>query len=236
MALDDQLVTSHPCRGVPGPPIPRKPRQVITPEQFELIYENLGDDHMRLLAETDIETGLRWGELTELRAGDLDLDTQLLTVSRAVVELTPEFHPTGGRFLVKEYPKDKEFRRMKLSANITGKLEDHIAEHCIGRDELLFSTRYYVRSEREVDLDPLTLGMTEPDENGRCHWQGTTTAYAHGCRCTYCRAAVAQYRTTRRAQGKDSPRKPRFRDTDGHLSANWFPQPDLARCRRARRH
>ena len=57
---------------------------------------------------------------------------------------------------------------------------------------------------------------------GVCHWHGTTTAYAHGCRCTHCRAAVAKYRTTRRAQSKDNPRKPRFRDTDGHLSANWF--------------
>ena len=25
-----------------------------------------------------------------------------------------------------------------------------------------------------------------------------------------------------RRRGKDSPRKPRIRDTDGHLSANWF--------------
>ena len=30
----------------------------------------------------------------------------------------PRFHPTGGRFLVKEYPKDREHRRLKLSAEI----------------------------------------------------------------------------------------------------------------------
>jgi integrase len=61
---------------------------------------------LRLLVETDIESGLRWGELTELRASDIDLITRVLTVSRTVVQVDPKFHPTGGRFLVKEYPKE----------------------------------------------------------------------------------------------------------------------------------
>jgi hypothetical protein len=46
-------------------------------------------------------------------------------MSRAVVELNPHFHPDGGRFLVKEYPKDKEYRRFKLSAQIVAKLGAH---------------------------------------------------------------------------------------------------------------
>ena len=39
-------------------------------------------DDMRLLVETDIESGLRWGELTELRVKDLDTVNGILTVSR----------------------------------------------------------------------------------------------------------------------------------------------------------
>ena len=38
----------------------------MTPEQFDAIYHALPAD-AQLLVETDIETGLRWGELTELR-------------------------------------------------------------------------------------------------------------------------------------------------------------------------
>ena len=41
------------------------------------------------VVETDIESGLRWGELTELRAGDLDIPSRMLTVSRAVVQVQP---------------------------------------------------------------------------------------------------------------------------------------------------
>src|ERR1019366_7427751 len=39
----------------------------------------------QLGAETAIESGMRWGELTETRTGDVDFETCILTVSRAVV-------------------------------------------------------------------------------------------------------------------------------------------------------
>ena len=65
-ALND-VTFLHPCKGVKTPTVPRKPLKIITPEQFDAIYAALPDATSRLLIETDIETGLRWGELTELR-------------------------------------------------------------------------------------------------------------------------------------------------------------------------
>ena len=59
---------------------------------------------MRLRVETDIESGLRWGELTELRPKDLDPATGLLTFSRAVVQLKSRDLPPDKRFVVKPYP------------------------------------------------------------------------------------------------------------------------------------
>ena len=58
--------------------------------------------------------------------------SRILTVSRAVVEVPPDEHPTGGRFLVKDYPKDKEYRRFKLSAQITAKIMVHIEASGLG--------------------------------------------------------------------------------------------------------
>jgi len=82
-ALND-VVHLHPVRGVKSPPVAKKPRAIVTPEQFDKLYLALPPD-MKLLAETDIESGLRWGELTELRPRDVDFGTGVLTVSRVVV-------------------------------------------------------------------------------------------------------------------------------------------------------
>ena len=215
----------HPCKGVKTPTVAVKPLKIITPDQFDVIYTGLPTEEIRLLIETEIESGLRWGELTELRVDDLNLITRILTVSRAVVELDPKFHPDGGRFLVKEYPKDKEFRRFKLSAQIVSKISAHITEHKLDRDDLLFTaTREPLpKAAKPAPVDPATLELTEPNAEGRQYLHGTLSGYAAGrCRCQHCRDSYAQYRAARRSAGKDSPRGIRVRDTDGHISRDWF--------------
>jgi integrase len=224
-AVDDEVVAIHPSRGVKTPPVPDMPRRIITATQFGLLYQALPDADSQLLVETAIESGLRWGELAELRVDDLDTMTRILTVSRAVVELPPAEHPDGGRFLVKDYPKDKEYRRFKLSTQITAKLTHHITSNALGKDDLLFT---YTPPDRpptraRTNAEDAPPGMTEPNENGRSYRHGTMTAYnAARCRCDHCRAAYATYRASRRAGGNDNPRSPKARDTDGHIPADWF--------------
>jgi integrase len=224
-ALNDQVTVLHPCKGVKIPPVPVKPRTIITPEQFAEVYAAIPDAQFQLLVETAIETGLRWGELTELRGRDIEFATRMLTVSRAVVTVQARFHPEGGRFLVKEYPKDREYRRLKLSVQITAKLKVHVAEHGCSRDDLIFQAPPAEPRIRKLRLaaDPDTLGRTKPNPEGRTYRHGTMTGYSLGrCRCDYCRGAYTHYRAERRAGGKDDPRQPRSVDTDGHVSGNWF--------------
>ncbi|MGH3713664.1 MAG: tyrosine-type recombinase/integrase [Micromonosporaceae bacterium] len=221
-AAFNDVVFIHPCKGVKTPTVPVKPRKAVTPEQFELLYQALSDADARLLVETDVESGLRWGELTELRPKDLDTTTRMLTVSRAVIEVNPKFHPDGGRFLVKEYPKDKEPRRLILSAQITRKLQAHIDDHALTADDLLFRFRPVPRDPVVVP-DPDSLGLTEPNSVGRRYRHGTLSGYSAGrCRCRHCRSAYAVYRAQRRATRQDQPRGERSRDTDGHIPRDWF--------------
>jgi integrase len=224
-ALTDHVVAIHPSHGVKTPPTPAKPRRIITPAQFDRLYQALPDADAQLLVETDIESGMRWGELTELRVGDLDFETCILTVSRAVVELTQEDHPEGGRFLVKDYPKDKEYRRFKLSSQIIAKIQVHVAAQDLSDEDLIFTYRppEQSRTRRPATGAAPSPAMTEPNDKGRRYRHGTLTAYnAARCRCDHCRGAYADYRTSRRTAGKDSPRTPRTRDTDGHIPADWF--------------
>ena len=153
---------------------------------------------MRLLAESKIETGLRWGELTELRVRDIEFPTRMLTVSRAVVEVNAKFHPAGGRFLVKDYPKDGEYRWLKLTSQIAGKLRPYAHERGLSDDDLVFAM-----PERGPVLkmlpNPDRLGRTVPSAAGRIYGHGTLSAYTAGrCRCEHCKRAFAQYRPQRR--------------------------------------
>jgi integrase len=225
-ALNDQVTFLHPCKGVKMPPIPKKTLTIVTPEQFDLVMDALPDEEMRVLVETDVETGLRWGELSELRVRDVDWKRGVITVSRVVVLLNPKFHPSGGRFLVKQYPKDQEWRRITLSEH----MREVLAKYVKGKEpnDLLFpfpGSDPAPHRRPEVLADPDTLGLTEPNDKGRQYRHGTPSGYnAAGCRCRHCRDAMAAYRANRRAKGKDNPRPPRRVDTDGHLPKDWFRQ------------
>jgi len=220
----NEVIFLHPCRGVTAPTVPKKIRQIVTPEQFDLLYAALDDDMMRLLVEIDIESGLRWGELIELRPKDFNMSTRGVTVCRVAVELVRKFHPDGERFLVKEYPKDEEHRQVTLSAQLIKKIEAHIAEHGLGDDDLLFTMPDQPdKPALRAVPDPDSLGWTEENAAGRSYRHGSLSGYSAGkCRCEHCKAAYAIYRAERRATGKDSPRGIRVVDTDGHIPRRWF--------------
>jgi integrase len=226
-ALNDQVTHLHPCKGVKTPPVPKKVREIITPEQFEALHQAL-PENMQLLVEADVESGLRWGELTDLRVRDFNRQTRSLTVSRVVVELAKPFRVDGQRFVVKEYPKDKEHRRLRLSQQVSAKICEHIDAHALGPDDLLFAMsnldalgKPRLRAVPDTDA----LGLTAPNEKGRQYRHGTMTAYGMApCRCRSCKDAYAIYRAQRRSEGKDHPRRPRTvtTDADGHIPRSWF--------------
>lgn len=227
-AVDDEVRISNPCLVVKTDPVPKKPLVIVSPEQFDRFYNALPDDRSKLLAETDIETGMRWGELTELRVKDWDRDTNVFTVARAVVSVVSQFHPEGKRFLVKEYPKDKEYRLVKVDPVLGHKINAHIEKYGLNDDDLLFwyDPPKLAAPPKSIDLVGAqlgSLGFTEPNEKGRTYPHGTMSGYTAGrCRLACCKAAMADYRRKRRAGGKDNPRRPRVWDTDGHIPSRWF--------------
>jgi hypothetical protein len=160
-ALNDQVIYLHPCKGIKTSAVAKKIRQIITPEQFDLLYDALPDSEMKLLVESDIESGLRWGELIELRVHDLDRRSRTLTVSRVAVEVSRQFRINGQRFVVKEYPKDEEHRQLRLSTQISDKIAAHIDRMGLAPDDLIFALRDLpARAAVHAVTDPAVLGLT----------------------------------------------------------------------------
>jgi len=222
-ALNDEIITAHPCKGVKTPTIPEREYTIVSPEQFDRLYWALPTPDTRLLVETAIESGMRWGELTELRVKDLDFRNGLVTVRRTVIDVNVRYRVNGVRFVVKDYPKGRKPRRFKLTGSIMAKIGAHLDAEHHRPDDLVFRYREPAGPVIPELPDLSMLGSTEPNANGRTYQHGTLTAYQmSGCKCEYCRAAYARYRAQRRAAGKDSPRRTRVVNTDGHIPRDYW--------------
>lgn len=222
-ALNDLVIGLHPCKGVKSPTVPVKEYRILTPEEYDRLSTALPTDEARLFVETLVESGLRWGEATELRRRDVHVPSGIVTVCRSVVEVHPDFHPTRGRFAVKPYPKNRRTRRVKLSPELVIALCAHADEHDLGPDDLLFGLDLFAPPPKPGLADAAELGDTEPNSAGRGYRHGTLSGYTAGrCRCVHCRGAFAEYRARRRGEGLDDPRPARVRESDGHLPSQWF--------------
>jgi len=98
---------------------------------------------------TDIETGLRWGELVALRPRHVDFLRRLISVEEAVVEVSKRNSPTGERMVFKPYPKDREFRTLRISPDLTERLAARAQHMNLSRDDLLFPST--------IDRGPIPL-------------------------------------------------------------------------------
>ena len=96
-----------------------------------------------------------------------------------MVEVNAKFPPAGGRFLVKEYPKDGEYRWLKLTSQIAGNLRPYAHERGLSGDGLVFAM-----PERGPVLkmlpNPDRLGRTVPSAAGRIYGHGTLSAIRPG--------------------------------------------------------
>ena len=82
--------------------------------------------HYRLLIETFIETGMRWGEVIALRPRHVDFLSRMVSVEDTIVETSKKNSPTGERFLVKPYPKNNEPRTFGVRQGWLDEVAAHI--------------------------------------------------------------------------------------------------------------
>jgi len=139
-ALHDRVVTFNPCEHTELPKVIKKKAHTLTPAEYEAILGALPEQY-RLMVETAIDTGLRWGELIALKPRHLDLFKRKLSVEETVVEVSIKNSPTGDRMITKPYPKDNEPRVIGLPADLVARLGDWITSRGLEPGDLLFATR-----------------------------------------------------------------------------------------------
>jgi integrase len=108
-AVRDRVILHNPTLDTRLPKIVKRQRRIVTPEEFDRLVIHVPTRWIPLVL-TDIETGMRWGELVALRPQHVNWLHRTITISETVVELSKKHSPTGERMVIKPYPKDDEPR------------------------------------------------------------------------------------------------------------------------------
>ena len=138
-AVRDHLIVANPCEHTELPKIITQKTRTLTTDEFEVLITAIPDRY-RLLVQTAIETGMRWGELIALRPRHIDFLRGTLTVKDTIIEVSTRHSPTGQRYVAKAYPKDNEPRTMAVRPQWLDAIAEHIKLNSLGRDDLLFTT------------------------------------------------------------------------------------------------
>jgi len=135
-AVSDDLAAANPCRiRGGGSARTQHTTKVASLAELEVMVDAV-PEHRRPLLLLAAWCGLRFGELAELRRGDVDLDAGVLRVQRGVTR-------AAGQVFIGD-PKSEAGRRMvSVPPHLLPVLERHLCQHtATGGDALLFPAKH----------------------------------------------------------------------------------------------
>ena len=127
-AVRGRHIVANPAEGVDLPRETKRVHRYLMHTEVEALAAKMGD--WKTLTYLLAYTGLRWGEATALRAGDVDLDRGRLHVARAVGRVKGEY--------VFGTPKNHSTRWVPMPAFLVELLRDELEG--LDEDEIVFAT------------------------------------------------------------------------------------------------
>jgi integrase len=115
-------------------------------KELQTIVEELPDRY-KLMALLAAWCAMRFGELAELRRGDIDLRTNRVKIRRGVVRV-------DGKFIVGQPKSDAGSRDVAIPPHLVPLVKDHLSDHtAAGKDALLFPSA----ADENHHMAPATL-------------------------------------------------------------------------------
>lgn len=134
-AMRDELIRSNPCH-IRGAGTTKRAKQIkpATLGELEALVAAMPPRY-RMMVLLASWCGLRFGELAELRRGDIDTKTGCIHVRRGVVR-------AGGETIVKAPKTDAGVRDVAVPPHLLPLIREHLREHAQpGKNGLLFPAR-----------------------------------------------------------------------------------------------
>lgn len=213
----------------------------IHPEEWPLIRAGLSGEGTLLLADTKLDTGLRFGELTALRPCDVldptEVNAAALWVRRAVIWPGKKWTETGEQaWEIRDYPRadagERRQSRRTSSMRSASTSRNGIAEDALIFDYARLRAEHAAAKEQRAPREglpatPATGRYVNPN-TGRSGPHGRYTTYNLGCRCIPCRNDYTEYRFWwARSRGRRSVApwtEPGFIESRAHAVDPVWPQ------------
>jgi integrase len=198
MAVADGYLDYNPFHDVKIPKVPgRRAIKVATSEQYLKVRDRLPTRSAQVFSTLMVSSGIRFCEAIGLQPTDFDFEMSILEVARSVVKVSRQHHPQGKTFLVRDYTKNGQTRRLKLDRAVVELVRGHLAEHGIGPAEVIFPADLVIpprlTKPRLTEEQLRALGDCEP-VGGRVYAHGTMGGYTRAkCRWEGCRQWARDY-------------------------------------------
>lgn len=127
--VDEKLIPSSPAKGVELPKGTKRPNLYLTAAEYREIRQEM-HEHYRDAMDLSVTTGMRPGELWELRAGDIDVERRRIHIVRASVEV-------NGKLEIGD-TKTEEARSIPIIQSMADMLADRVKGK--RRTDLIFTT------------------------------------------------------------------------------------------------
>ena len=132
-AVEADLISRSPVRGIKLETAPACDRPTLTPEQLEALAGEVPGRYRALILMAGV-VGLRWSELVGLRVGSVNFLARTVTISETISEV-------GGRHAVASTKSKSSGRTLSLPTFIVDELAEHLRQYRpgAGRDDLVFT-------------------------------------------------------------------------------------------------
>jgi integrase len=198
MAVSDGYLDFNQFHDVKTPKVPgRRAIKIATTDQYLKVRGCLPTKPARVFSTLLVSSGLRFCEAIGLQPADFEFDACILEVARSVVKVSREHHPQGKTFLVREYTKNGETRRIKIDRAAVELVHAHVADYGIRTSDVIFPAEMVAPARATkpgLSAEEIAaLGNTSP-VRGRVYAHGTLGGYVTAkCRCAGCRQWAREY-------------------------------------------
>jgi integrase len=219
MAVSDGYLDYNPFHDVKIPKVPgRRAIKIPTHKQYLKVRACLPTKPAQVFSTLLVSSGIRFCEAIRLQPADFDFEAGVLEVARSVVKVSRRHHPQGKTFLVRDYTKNGQTRRLKLDGAVVELVRGYVAEHGIGEREVMFPAELVVPPRRTKpglsEEEIRALGYCE-SVDGRVYAHGTMGGYVQAkCRCAGCRQWAREY-------GRERMRVRRAAASAGQAQRRW---------------